>query len=325
MGQGRDWEFERKRTVCGYCGVGCNVEFLLKDDRIIDAQGYAGAPVNGEFLCVKGRSGWDFIDSPDRLTEPLVRRDLAYELGLTDEPWTLPETSPLKERKGLDYFVPVPWETAIEIVADKLAGIIREHGGDAVAGLSSARCTNEENYLFQKFMRAGIGTNNVDHCARLCHASTVTGLGMAFGSGAMTNSINEIRDADCILITGSNTAESHPVISYEVVRAVNKGASLIVIDPRRTPMVEHATLWLQPTPGTDIYIFLAMAHVIVREGWADQAFIDARTEGYDEFAAVLPEYTPEVAALQSGVPAEKIELAARLYALGAASRAYRAD
>ena len=189
----------------------------------------------------------------------------------------MPDTSPLKERKGLDYFVPVPWETAIEIVADKLAGIIREHGGDAVAGLSSARCTNEENYLFQKFMRAGVGTNNVDHCARLCHASTVTGLGKAFGSGAMTNSINEIRDADCILITGSNTAESHPVISYEVVRAVNKGASLIVIDPRRTPMVEHAGLWLQPTPGTDIYIFLAMAHVIVREGWLDQTFIDART------------------------------------------------
>ena len=132
----------------------------------------------------------------------------------------------------------------------------------------------------------------------------------------MTNSIREIRDADCILITGSNTAESHPVISYEVVRAVNKGASLIVIDPRRTPMVEHAGLWLQPTPGTDIYIFLAMAHVIVREGWLDQTFIDSRTAGYDEFSAVLPEYTPEVAALHSGVPAEKIVLAARLYALG---------
>ena len=286
LGKGRDWEFERKRTVCGYCGVGCNIEYLLKDEKIIDAQGFAGAPVNGEFLCVKGRSGWDFIDSPDRLSEPLVRRDLAYALGLTDEPWTLPDTSPLKERKGRDYFVPVSWKTAIEIVADQLAATIQEHGPDAVASLSSARCTNEENYLFQKFIRAGVGTNNVDHCARLCHASTVTGLGMAFGSGAMTNSINEIRDADCILITGSNTAESHPVISYEVVRAVNKDASLIVIDPRRTPMVEHASLWLQPTPGTDIYIFLAMAHVIMREGWADEAFIEARTEGYAEFSAV---------------------------------------
>ena len=162
-----------------------------------------------------------------------------------------------------------------------------------MAGLTSARCTNEENYLFQKFMRAGIGTNNVDHCARLCHASTVTGLGMAFGCGAMTNSIGDIRDTDCILITGSNTAESHPVISYEVVRAVNSGASLVIIDPRRVPMVDHATLWLQPTPGTDIYVFLAMAHVILREGWADDAFIAARTEGFDAFAASLKEYTPE--------------------------------
>jgi predicted molibdopterin-dependent oxidoreductase YjgC len=323
LGEGRDWEFTRKHTLCGYCGVGCGVEFLLKNERIVDAQGYADAPVNGEFLCVKGRSGWDFIDSPDRLTTPLVRRDLAYALGLIEEAWDLPATSPLKERKGLDYFVPVAWETAIDIVADRLADIIRAYGGDAVAGLASARCTNEENYLFQKFMRAGIGTNNVDHCARLCHASTVTGLGMAFGSGAMTNSINEIRDADCILITGSNTAESHPVISYEVVRAVTSGASLIVIDPRRTPMVEHATLWLQPTPGTDIYIFLAMAHVIVREGWADQAFIDARTEGYEDFAAALAEYTPELAALHSGVSAEQIELAARTYALG--TRAGRED
>ncbi len=315
LGQGREWEFTTKRTVCGYCGVGCGLEFVLKGDQVVYTRGYPEAPVNGEFLCVKGRSGWDFSSSPDRLTQPLVRRDLAHELGLTDEAWTLPATSALKLR-GADNFVPVDWETALDIVATKLAAIVVEHGPDAVAGLSSARCTNEENYLFQKFMRAGIGTNNVDHCARLCHASTVTGLGMAFGSGAMTNTINGIRDANCILITGSNTAESHPVISYEVVRAVKQGASLIVIDPRRVPMVDHATLWLQPTPGTDIYIFLAMAHVIVREGWEDRAFIEARTENYAAFAAGLAPYTPEMAALQSGVPAEQIELAARLYALG---------
>jgi formate dehydrogenase alpha subunit len=315
MGKGRAWEFTRTRTICGYCGVGCGVEFLLKDGQIVDAQGYASAPVNGEFLCVKGRSGWDFISSPDRLTTPLVRRDLAFELGLTDAPWTLPETTPLKAR-GDDYFVPVDWATAIDIVASKLAEVVTAHGGDAVAGLASARCTNEENYLFQKFMRAGLGTNNVDHCARLCHASTVTGLGMAFGSGAMTNAIHEVRDADCVLITGSNTAESHPVISYEVVRAVKRGATLIVIDPRRTPMVDHATLWLQPTPGTDIYIFLAMAHVILREGWADMDFVGARTEGFDTFAAALEEYTPDVAALHSGVPAPLIEQAAHAYALG---------
>ena len=324
QGQGRDWEFARKRTLCGYCGVGCGVEFILKDGKIIDAQGYADAAVNGEFLCVKGRSGWNFIDSPDRLTQPLIRRDLAYELGLTDEPWELPATSPLKSR-GTDYFVPVSWETAIDVTAKRLAAVISEHGPDAVAGLTSARCTNEENYLFQKFMRAGIGTNNVDHCARLCHASTVTGLMKAFGSGAMTNSIGEIHNADCILITGSNTNESHPVISYEVVRAVKQGASLIVIDPRRIGMVDHAALWLQPAPGMDIYIFLAMAHVILREGWADTDFIDSRTEGFDEYAASLEEFTPEVAALHSGVPADLIERAARLYALGERSTVFAED
>ncbi|MBW7882564.1 MAG: molybdopterin-dependent oxidoreductase [Caldilineaceae bacterium] len=315
LGQGREWELTRKRTICGYCGVGCGIEFALKDERIVYAQGYADAPVNGEFLCVKGRSGWDFISSPDRLTRPLVRKDLAYKLGLSDEPWELPPSSPLRSRSS-DAFIEVGWETALDITATALAQIITDHGPDAVGGLASARCTNEENYLFQKFMRAGVGTNNVDHCARLCHASTVTGLGMAFGSGAMTNTIRGLRDADCILITGSNTAESHPVISYEVVRAVKKGASLIVIDPRRVPMVDHATLWLQPTPGTDIYVFLAMMHLILREGWADQAFIKERTEGFAAFAKGLEEYTPEVAALHSGVPAEEIERAARLYALG---------
>jgi formate dehydrogenase alpha subunit len=313
--QGRKWEFTHTHTLCSYCGVGCGVEFVQKGDRIVYARGYADAAVNGEFLCVKGRSGWDFVSSPDRLTEPLLRRDLAYSLGLTDQPWTLPTTSPLK-RRSLDDFIPVSWETALQVVADRLADVVATHGPDAVAGLTSARCTNEENYLFQKFLRAGIGTNNVDHCARLCHASTVTGLGMAFGSGAMTNPIGDIRHADCILITGSNTAESHPVISYEVVRAVKHGASLVVIDPRRIPLVDHATLWLQPTPGTDIFVFLAMAHVILREGWADRDFIAARTEGFDAFAASLAEYTPEVAALRSGVPAEQIERAARLYALG---------
>ena len=315
-GRGREWEFQRKRTICGYCGVGCGIEYMVKGGEIIYARGYPEAPANGEFLCVKGRSGWDFVSSPDRLSQPLVRRDLAYKLGITGQPWTLPATSPLKARKPEEYFVPVSWEQALQIVADALAKVITEHGGDAVAGLSSARCTNEENYLFQKLFRAGIGTNNVDHCARLCHSSSVTGLGMAFGSGAMTNSIQGIRDAHCILITGSNTAESHPVISYEVVRAVKQGASLVIIDPRRVPLVDHATLWLQPMPGTDIYVFLAMAHVIQREGWGDADFIAARTEGYTDYVASLEAYTPEVAALHSGVPAEKIELAARLYALG---------
>ena len=315
QGQGREVDFNSVRTICSYCGVGCSLEFQRKEEQIVYARGYPAAPVNGEFLCVKGRSGWDFVDSPDRLTQPMIRKDLAHKLGLTPHAWHLPETSPLKARSA-DHFVPVSWDFALDLVAERLAEVIQRHGPDAVAGLTSARCTNEENYLFQKLMRAGVGTNNVDHCARLCHASTVTGLGLAFGSGAMTNSIQEIRDTDCILITGSNTAESHPVISYEVIRAVKSGASLVIIDPRRVPLVEHATLWLQPTPGTDVYVFLAMAHVILREGWEDHDFIAARTENFAAFAASVEPYTPELAALHSGVPAEKIELAARLYALG---------
>jgi formate dehydrogenase alpha subunit len=167
IGKGREWELERRRTICGYCGVGCSLEFALKDGEVIYAQGYPEAPVNGEFLCVKGRYGWDFASKPDRLTQPLVRKDLAYELGLSDEAWELPETTVLKGKPKLDNFVPVSWEQAIDITATKLAETIQKHGPDAVAGLTSARCTNEENYIFQKFMRAGVGTNSVDHCARL--------------------------------------------------------------------------------------------------------------------------------------------------------------
>lgn len=319
--QGREWELEHKRTICGYCGVGCGIDFRTKGNKIVYAQGYADAPVNGEFLCTKGRFGWDFIQHPDRLTRPLVRKDLAHALGLTPvdataEAWALGPT----QRATLDDFVPVSWDFALDLVAGKLAETIRATGPDSIASLSSARCTNEDNYVFQKLMRATIGTNNVDHCARLCHASSVSGLGLAFGGGAMTNPIHEIRDVDCLFVTGSNTSESHPVISYEMVRAVKSGANLLLVDPRRIPLAEHATLWLQTKPGTDIYVFLAMAHVILREGWVDQAFIAARTENFDEFAQSVEMYTPELAALESGVPAEKIERAARMYALGERAR-----
>jgi formate dehydrogenase alpha subunit len=167
IGRGREWELDRTRTICGYCGVGCSLEYALKDGEILYAQSFPEAPVNGEFLCVKGRYGWDFVNKPDRLTEPLVRKDLAYQLGLTTEPWALPEKSVLQSKPSADNYTPVSWEQALDITAAKLANIIQKHGSNAVAGLTSARCTNEENYLFQKFMRAGVGTNNVDHCARL--------------------------------------------------------------------------------------------------------------------------------------------------------------
>jgi formate dehydrogenase alpha subunit len=169
MGKGREWELERIETICGYCGVGCQVEYAVRDGVILYAQSKPDAPVNGEFLCTKGRYGWDYVTSPDRLKRPFVRRDLAYQLGITDKPWELPEKSPLSIRNPNieDSHVPVDWDTALNLVAEKLAATVKNHGPDSIMGLSSARCTNEENYLFQKFMRAGIGTNNIDHCARL--------------------------------------------------------------------------------------------------------------------------------------------------------------
>ena len=169
-GKGREWELERKKTICGYCGVGCEIEYALnKNGEIAYAQSTPEAPVNGEFLCTKGRYGWDFATHKERLTKPLIRRDVAYEMNLTDEPWQLPEKSPLAVRKPKieDSFIEVEWDTALELVGTRLAETVKNYGPDSVMGLASARCTNEENYLFQKFMRGGIGTNNIDHCARL--------------------------------------------------------------------------------------------------------------------------------------------------------------
>jgi formate dehydrogenase alpha subunit len=168
-GKGREWELERVKTICGYCGVGCEIEYARRDGQILYAQSTPQATVNGEFLCTKGRYGWDFATSPDRLTMPLIRRDLAYELGLSDQPWQMPEESPLEAVKPRveERFVAVDWDTALEIVVGRLAGVVQSHGPDAVMGLASARCTNEDNYLFQKFIRAGVGTSNIDHCARL--------------------------------------------------------------------------------------------------------------------------------------------------------------
>ena len=169
MGRGREWELDRVTTTCGYCGVGCQIEYAVKDGEIIYAQAPHQDTVNSEFLCSKGRYGWDFVNSPERLTSPMLRRDTAFALGLSDAPWELPETSPLNIRRpNIDeYFIPIDWETALEFTSNKLAEVVSSHGADAVVGLASARCSNEENYIFQKFLRAGIGTNNVDHCARL--------------------------------------------------------------------------------------------------------------------------------------------------------------
>jgi predicted molibdopterin-dependent oxidoreductase YjgC len=169
LGKGREWELDRIKTICSYCGVGCQVEFAKKGEKVLYAQSTPDAPVNGEFLCTKGRYGWDFATNKARLTSPMIRKDIAFQLGLTDEAWALPAESPLEmEDPDIeDGFVPVDWETAYEYVADQLTAAVANYGPDSVMGLASARCTNEENYIFQKFFRAAIKTNNIDHCARL--------------------------------------------------------------------------------------------------------------------------------------------------------------
>ena len=276
-------------TTCTYCGCGCGLELGTRGGKIVHVRGDKNNPASKGSLCVKGRFGLDFVSSPDRLTTPLIKRN-----------GTLEEAT---------------WDEALDLVASKLAEIRDTHGADALAGLSSAKCTNEENYVFQKFIRAGLGTNNVDHCARLCHASTVAGLARAFGSGAMTNPQVEFEHADCIFVTGSNTTEAHPITAMRIISAVvNHGAKLIVADPRRIDLVRYATLHIRQRSGTDVALFNAMLQTIISEGLCDDTFVANRTEGFEELKAYVEECTPEWAEPITGIPADKIRQAARLYA-----------
>ena len=290
--QGRWRDLKPTKTTCPYCGVGCTLTVYTRGQRLVKVRGDLEGPENRGSLCVKGRFGFDWVNSPHRLTTPLVR----------GEDGRLQEAS---------------WEEALGLVARKLGRIRDEFGPNAVYGLASAKCTNEENYLFQKFMRAVIGTNNVDHCARLCHAPTVAGLVQAFGSGAMTNSIQDLGSANCFLVIGSNTTENHPVIAKEIIKAVReKGASLIVADPRKIGLVRFASVWLRHRPGTDVALLNGLMNVIIQEGLHDEGFIESRTEGFHAFREAVSKYTPERVERITGVPAGSIVEAARLYASG---------
>lgn len=277
------------RSTCPYCGVGCQVDLHLQDSQIFRAGAPFDHPVNHGNLCVKGRFGYDFVHHESRVRTPLIRKNGA--------------------------FVEATWDEALDFIAERLADIRNDAGPDSIAGFCSAKATNEDNYLFQKLFRAVLGTNNIDHCARLCHAGSVTGLQMAIGSAAMSNSIREMRELDCFIITGSNTTETHPVISLELKAAVHRdGAKLIVADPRRIEMVDFASLWLRQKPGTDVALFSAMAHVIVEEGLYNEEFIRERTEGVDKLKQSVADYTPEWAEKITGVSAADIAEAARMYA-----------
>ncbi|MFC1952012.1 formate dehydrogenase subunit alpha [Chloroflexota bacterium] len=272
-------------TTCVYCGVGCGINLGIRNERVISVSGRREDTVNEGRLCVKGRFGiTEFIHHPERLTTPLIRRD--------------------------GKLIEATWDEALELVTSKLTS----YGGDEVAVISSAKCTNEDNYVAQKLARAVLGTNNVDHCARLCHAPSVAGLVQCFGSGAMTNSINEINDAGCILAIGTNTTEAHPIIGLEVKKAVRKGAKLIVANPREIELVRFAVLWLQHKPGTDVALLMGMMRVIVDEKLHDLAFIKKRCENFDVFQESLKKFNLDFVERVTGVPKNKIAEAARIYA-----------
>ncbi len=283
-------EARHVRTVCTYCGTGCSVNLLVKNGVILEARAESKDPPNNGDLCLKGRFGFGFYRHPDRLTMPLLRKH-------RDEP-----------------FRQVSWDEAIEYVAKEFQRVRERHGPDALGVLSSSRCENESNYLAQKFARAILGTNNIDNCARVCHAPSVSGLRIALGSGAATNPLHEIEGAEVLLVCGSNTTESHPVIGYKVKRAVKKGTRLIVIDPRRTELAAMADLWLNLKPGTNIPLLNAITHEILAKGLENKAFIRERTEGLDELREHLRDFAPDAVESGTGVPADMIRDAARMYA-----------
>jgi predicted molibdopterin-dependent oxidoreductase YjgC len=298
------------RSTCPFCGVGCQVLLNVKDDHILRIDAPFDAAPNYGRLCVKGRFGTDFVHNPKRLTVPLIRRT----------PQTPGQRTPAKYP---DDWREATWDEALDLVVSRLLELRWQYGPDSLTCNVCAKATNEDNYSLQKYFRGVLGTNNVDHCTRLCHAGSVKALQLAIGSSAMSNSIAEMKNLECFIVTGSNTAENHPVIATFLKQAITQnGAKLIVIDPRRTEMVNFSTLWLRQQSGTDTAVFNAMAHVILKEKLYNEKFIADRTEGFSEYIESLEDKTPEWAEAISGVPAEDIRQAARMYAQASAAAIY---
>ncbi|MBX7194304.1 MAG: formate dehydrogenase subunit alpha [Sandaracinaceae bacterium] len=276
-------------TTCAYCGVGCSLDVNVRGGEVISIDPTLEGPSNRGHTCVKGRFAHAYGRSRDRVTSPLLRT--------TDGGWR--EAS---------------WDEALGFVAERLRRIVDEHGPSAVAAISSSRCTNEENYLLQKTFRAALGTNNIDNCSRVCHSPTSMGLIRSFGESGGTNSYEDIDLAKLLVVTGANATEGHPVVGARLKEAVLRGAKLIVIDPRRIELATYADVFLQLRPGTNVAVYNGLAHVIVRDGLYDRAFVDARAEQFDAYREHIARYTPEHVEAVSGVPAREIERAAHLYA-----------
>ena len=270
-------------TVCPYCGVGCGINVTAEDGILTHVDDDPNNLSSKGLLCVKGRFGTAFVNHSDRLTTPLIRGSAGLQ--------------------------PATWDEALDLVAEKFA----EHVG-AFGAFSSAKATNEDNYILQKFVRAVMGTNNIDHCTRLCHSPSVEAMLAQLGSGATSNSYSDYEAADCLFVVGADPSSNHPVAASRMRTAVDRGAALIVLNPKRIELCDHTDLWLRQYPGTDVAVLNGMARVILDEGLADQPFIAERTEGYEDWLAELDEYTPDAVEAMSGVPADLLIRAARTYA-----------
>ncbi|MEO0939279.1 MAG: formate dehydrogenase subunit alpha [Pseudomonadota bacterium] len=295
-GDSKDYDREVE-SVCGFCGVGCQVSLKVKDGKVRYVEGING-PANEGRLCVKGRFGFDYIHHAHRLTKPLIRRDDAPAKGLNVDPgnWEA-------------FFREASWDEALDVAANGLKGRGRE-----VAGFGSAKCTNEEAYLFQKFIRQGFGHNNVDHCTRLCHASSVAALMENVGSGAVTATFNEIENADVAIVIGANPVENHPVAATYFKQFAKRGGKLIVMDPRGQALKRHALHMLQFRPGADVSLLNAIMHVIVEEGLYDQQYIDTWTENWEAEKAHLADFAPEKMTELCGIAPEVLRDVARTFA-----------
>ena len=314
----------RVDSICPYCGVGCGISYHVRDGRITGVSGRTDTHTEGR-LCVKGRYGYDYTHHPQRLLKPLIRRDDAYPkrpLSADFEDYRdfrRSLRSPEWNDRIREVFREAEWDEALDLAARRLLEIKGALGPGALAGFGSAKVTNEEAYLFHKLIRAVFGTNNVDHCTRLCHASSVAALTEAIGSGAVSNAFQEVLETDVIFVIGSNTEDNHPVAATYMKQAVDRGARMIVLDPRRPTIADHATRYVRFKPGTDIALLNGLMHVILREGLQDGGFIESRTERFEDLAPSLERYTPETTSRITGVPAPVIEEVAREY--GRAGRA----
>ncbi|NND78162.1 MAG: formate dehydrogenase subunit alpha [Flavobacteriales bacterium] len=284
---------EVTRTICTYCGVGCNLEVSHNGNEILSIQAPYDAEANQGHTCLKGRYAFKFVDHPDRLKTPLIKRN-----GVFHE---------------------ATWDEAYDLIVSEFNRIKSEHGPDAIAGISSARTPNEENYLMQKLMRAVIGTNNIDCCARVCHSPTALGMQRAFGTGAATNSIEDIKHTDCLLIIGANPTDAHPVTGAKLKQKLMKGCTGIVIDPRKIELAKYAQYHLQLRPGTNVALLNMMLYYIISEGWEDEQFVKNRTEGYEEFKKEILAINVEEMERITGVKKELVKEAAKAYAHASAA------